>query len=757
MLRDRRWSLTVPVLLALASGFASAGTGDPPITAGDEDVLKMLDREPPALRQAQPADEPGDDRAAFDSKNITLLAWLSLADLPTNSTSGNDCWGYVSPSGREYAIVGLEKGFAYVEVTDPANPVIVAGITGPTSLWHDVKVIGQYAYGVSEGGSGIQVMDLTNIDSGTVTLVKNKTQQGHSTTHNIVANPDSGYLYLVGGNIQNGGLVAVSTTTPTDPTIVGAWGQMYVHDAQVVNYTSGPYAGREIAYCLSGFSGGYSQTGLRIVDVTDKNNMFTISTISWAGARYAHQGWLTEDKTIFYVDDELDEGDSVNVTTSRMFDVTDLANPIFKGIFTSGRPAIDHNQYVHEGRIYQSNYRSGLRVFDASNPLAPVEIAYFDTYPSDDNAGYNGTWSNYPYLPSGTIIVSDIERGLFVLRLDGVTINLVNPATQLDPNTPTPVTAEIIESFGSFDHNTVTLSYSLDGGGEQTASMTDLGGGFFQGSLPGASCFQTYDYHVAATTDSGSTISSETVHALVAGDKIIVVDYDAETTGGWTVGDTGDGATTGIWGRTDPVATDAQPGDDVSTDGVNCWVTDGRGGAVGDYDVDGGKTTLKSPVYDLASLGDPWLGVWIWYSNDKGADPNNDTFRVDFSSNGGSTWVNAKTLGPADEFSGGGWFYHEMRIADKVNPGANFRVRFVAEDAASGSIVEAAVDEFQVFDYDCTSCVADFNGDGAVNTQDVLAFLNAWASGDTSADINGDGTVNTQDVLAYLNLWTAGC
>ncbi|MBK7404874.1 MAG: choice-of-anchor B family protein [Phycisphaerales bacterium] len=749
----RRRNLPATVLLLLASA-AAAGPGGPPVTAGDEDVFKLESREAPVARVDQPG---GGERAGFDSQNMTLLAWLSLSDLPTGSTSGNDCWGYVSPSGREYAIVGLEKGFAFVEVTDPANPVIVAGITGPSSLWHDVKVIGSYAYGVSEGGAGIQVMDMTNIDAGTVTLVKNKTQQGHSSTHNIVSNPDSGYLYLCGANIQNGGLVAVSTANPSDPTIVGAWGQMYVHDAQVVSYTSGPYAGREIAFCLSGFSGGYSQTGLRIVDVTDKGNMFTIATVSWAGARYSHQGWLSEDRKYLYVDDELDEGDSVGVTTSRVFDVEDLTNPVFKGTFTTNLPAIDHNQYVHNGRIYQSNYRSGLRVFDASNPISPVEIAHFDTYPSDDAAQFNGTWSNYPFFPSGTIIISDIERGLFVVRLDGVSVSLVTPPTKLDPNTPTPITAEFVESFGTFDHGTVELNYSLDGGASQAVAMADLGSGFFRADLPGANCFQTYDYFVSATTDSGSVITSDTVHALVAGDQIIAVDYDGETAGGWTVGDTGDGATTGIWNRTDPVATDAQPGDDVSSDGVNCWVTDGRGGAVGDYDVDGGKTTLKTPVFDLSSMSDPLVGVWVWYSNDKGADPNNDTFRIDFSANGGSTWVNAKTLGPADEFSGGGWYYHEIRVADKVTPGANFRARFVAEDAASGSIVEAAVDEFSIFEYDCNGCQADFNGDGSVNTQDVLSFLNAWVAADGSADINGDGSVNTQDVIAYLNLWTAGC
>jgi choice-of-anchor B domain-containing protein len=740
-----RLAIALPTLLCVGA----IAAGDPPVTAADEDLIKLLDRQPAVANNFDPGDGNGDERA-FDSQNMTLLSWLSVADFPGGSTGGNDCWGYVSPSDREYAIMGLQKGFGFVEVTDPSNPVIIGYVAGPSSSWHDIKVIGEYAYGVSEGGSGIQVVDLSDIDNGNVRHVGNVTQQGHTSTHNIVANTDSGYLYLVGGNIQNGGLVALSTADPENPTIAGAWGVMYVHDAQVITYESGPYAGREIAYCLSGFSGGSSQTGLRIVDVTDKNNMFTISTVSWEGARYSHQGWLSEDRQLLYINDELDEGNTVSVTTTRVFDVSDITDPTFQGIFTTGLPAIDHNLYTHNGMIFQSNYRSGLRVFETSDPVNPTEIAYFDTYPSDNNNGFNGTWSNYPFLPSGTILISDIERGLFMVRIDGVSLDLIDAPVEIQPNTPTPITIQVTETSDTYDHNSVKLNYSLTGGALVSISMSDLGDDIFTATLPGADCFDTFDYYASAITDSGTEVVTESVHALVAGDKVTAIEYDGESDGSWTAGDAGDNATTGIWNRMNPEATDAQPEDDVTAGGTDCWVTDGRAGdGLGTYDVDGGKTTLKSPVYDLTALNDPFLGVWVWYSNNTGADPNNDIFRIDFSSDSGSTWTNAKTLGPADEFSSGGWYYHEFRAADTVTPNA--------EDAHDGSIIEAAVDELIVFDYDCNDCAADFNGDGDVNTQDVLSFLNAWNAGDDSADINGDGTVNTRDVIAFLNLWAAGC
>jgi choice-of-anchor B domain-containing protein len=416
MSRFHRRALALPILL-LCAGAAAAG--DPPVAtvegpAADEDIRKLISRDNAALVRR----DGGGTERAFESEGMILHKWYSLNDLPTNSSAGNDCWGYVSPSGREYAIAGLARGYVFIEVTDPDNPVILGSVSGPNSTWHDVKVLGEYAYGVSEGGSGIQVMDLSDIDNGNITHVGNVSHSGHSSSHNIVVNEDSGYLYIVGGNTHNGGLVAVDTSNPADPTIIGAWDDMYVHDAQVVTYDSGPFQGKEIAFCLSGFSNGWSQTGLRIVDVTNKNNMHTIATISWSGARYAHQGWLSEDRQYFYLGDELDEGDTVSQTTTRVFDVSDITDPQFEGIFSNGLPAIDHNMYTHNGMIFQSNYRAGLRVFDATDPINPTEIAYFDTYPDSNGVGYDGTWSNYPFLPSGTILISDIDRGFFIVSLE---------------------------------------------------------------------------------------------------------------------------------------------------------------------------------------------------------------------------------------------------------------------------------------------------------------------------------------------------
>lgn len=402
-----------------------------------DDDPKLRDRQAPRIGPAFRLAHVGKaGMPSFPSSGVDLLSWLPLNEFGSFS-SANDCWGYTSPSGREYAIIGLNTATAFVEITDPTDAQIIAVRTGPSSLWRDIKTYGHYAYAVSEGTSGpnvgIQVFDLAQIDDGIVNLVNTITQGGSVDTHNVAIDVDSGYLYRCGGSSSDG-LRIYSLENPALPTLVATWHDRYVHDAQPVTFTSGPYAGRQIVFACAGFNGGFSQTGLSIIDVTDKNNLQVLSHLEYPVASYSHQGWLSTDRNYFYLNDELDEQDNGFNTTTHVIDVHDLSNPFQTSTFSSGVPAIDHNLYTSGSLIYEANYRSGLRIFDATKPTAPVPFAYFDTYPEDNQARFNGLWSNYPYFPSGTIIGSDIERGLFVWRLsapdpmdvngDGVVNNL---------------------------------------------------------------------------------------------------------------------------------------------------------------------------------------------------------------------------------------------------------------------------------------------------------------------------------------------
>jgi choice-of-anchor B domain-containing protein len=740
------------------------------VSAHDDDIRKLLDREdmvPGPIWTQQGNAEQSNARGGFASSNMTLLSHIPLNNFTgVDSSFGNDCWGYVSPSGREYAIMGLYGGFAYVDITNPSSPSIVDYVTGPISDWHDVKVVGEYAYGVSEGGSGIQVMDLSDIDNGNVDLVRNWTGGGYSSTHNIVTNEDTGSLWLAGANIGNGGLINIDLSNPRLPQIDGGWTEMYVHDAQVVTWQSGPLAGRELAFVGAGFSGGFSETGLRIVDVTNPNNTQTLATLFYPSSGYAHQVWITEDQKYLYLNDELDEGSSVSVTTTRIINIEDPQNPFFVGTSTTGLASIDHNLYINDLLMYQANYRSGLRVFDILDPENPVEVAWFDTYPGSDGVSFTGAWSNYPFFPSGNIIISDIQRGLFVVRndaqldpmavsADGTQPSVVNPAGG-DEFTAKTITRENV--------NVASVQMMLDtGSGFSPIAMGDNGDGTYSAQLPVVPCGDDIAYYFRAETSSGFVAqfpengASNPMTAEVVSSINSVFTDNAETNTGWSVSGN---AQDGQWNRGVPVGGGdrADPPSDFDGSG-RAWLTDNEDG---NSDVDDGTTTLTSPALD-ASAGNSTLSFAMWYANN-GNGTVDDSMSVQLSNNNGNSWTTILDLGPGDDGAGGGWVTYEFDV-DSIfsNPSSQVRVRFNVADVGDGSIVEAGVDDIRLEQRSCEDVAAGCNGAdlaapfGTLNFFDVSAFLSAYNSADPSADFNGDGMFNFFDVSAFLAEYNAGC
>lgn len=711
-----------------------------PVSAHDDDPKARTRRAPvygPGYRAAAPGGAGGGTQSAggFDADGVNLEAWLPLNQLDGAST-GNDCWGYVSPSGREYAIIGTELGTNFVEVTNPGNPTYLGFINGPDSLWRDVKTYSTYAYIVSEGGSGIQVVDLSNIDNGNIALTNTVTGPGTTATHNVAIDETSGFLYRLGGS--NEGMRIFSLANPGNPSYVATWSSRYIHDAQVVTYTSGPYAGRQVVFACSGLNGGFDQTGLTIIDVTNKSSIQVLDQAFYPNSAYSHQGWLSEDLQTFYLGDEIDE-DGSTPSTIHMFNVSNLNDVGYVGAFDNGLLASTHNLYTADGLIYAANYTSGLRVFDASNPTNPTEVAYFDTYPSSNQDGYNGLWSVYPYFPSGTVIGSDLQSGLFVWTVGDPTLSIGipgGPPDMVDPGgADVPVT--ITETTpGDYANGTAVLIYDT-GAGTVEVPMTDNGGGSFTASFPALPCGQQVSWYLEAADTTGKTFTlpgnapASTFTSLIADGVDIVVDNDMESPQGWTVGASNDTATTGIWVRVNPRGTEAQPEDDhTGPPGVQCWVTGqgSVGGSLGENDVDGGKTTLFTPVMDLSGLTDPTIRYWRWYSNSTGAAPNADTFRIAISANGGSNWTNVETVGPTGSEASGGWFEYSFRVADLVTPSDQVVMRFVAEDAGDGSIVEAAIDDFQVIDTQCGPVLGENYCTATTNSSGFPALIFATGS-----------------------------
>ena len=171
----------------------------------------------------------------FPSENVELLSHIPLSGFG-NPGNGNDCWGYVSASGREYALMGVSNAMVVVEITDPSNPVIIESISHTDTLWGDVKVFGEYCYVVNDnGGGGMDVIDLSDVDNGVVTLVQRFTESGLSESHNVVVDEASSFLYLAGANLNGGRLIAYDLLDPENPLFAGQVNSAQganVHDAR---------------------------------------------------------------------------------------------------------------------------------------------------------------------------------------------------------------------------------------------------------------------------------------------------------------------------------------------------------------------------------------------------------------------------------------------------------------------------------------------------------------------------------------------
>lgn len=450
----------------------------------------------------------------FPCLNIDLLELFSPGDL--GGSVGNDIWGWTDPlDGKEYALMGLNNGTAFVDISDPEDSVHLGTLPTHTSssTWRDIKVYNNHAFIVSEaGGHGIQIFDLTllrNVASPPETFSNTAHYSGFGSAHNIVINEDSGFAYGVGATTCNGGLSMVDISDPLNPTDAGCFSSDgYTHDAQCVIY-NGPdteHQGSEICF-------GSNTDTLTIVDVTDKSNPVQLSRTGYAGSAYTHQGWLTDDHVYHLVNDEIDELSFGHETRTYIFDVSDLEAPTMTP-FTSTNTATDHNLYIVGNYVYMANYRSGLRIFDISDVANGnlAEVAFFDVVPGSDANGTSGAWSVYPFFASSTVIVSSREGGLFVLE----------PALCTAPADPSALTAS-----GAGDHQidlswtagepggtfSVYRSFGTCPGGEFELVASGLTGTTFSDSVSGQ---LDYSYMVTQSDDTGICESASTACSSAA-------------------------------------------------------------------------------------------------------------------------------------------------------------------------------------------------------------------------------------------------
>lgn len=356
------------------------------------------------------------------------------------------CWGYTAPDGREYAILGSTLGTSIIDITDAPTLPEVAFIEGPSSNWREMKTYSTYAYIVSDQNdvnvqNGVQIVSLSNLPTSAShirtyvwTDTVNSTIVSSPRAHTISA--EGKYLYLNGGNYN--GIRILDLTDPENPKKAGWYNGPYIHDSYIRNDT---------IYAAAIYSGG----GLDIIDARNKSNPVRIKLHQYPGSG-THNVWTTENGRYALTTDEI----GTTAKTLKIWDLVDIQNPTLVAevaSVSSSDTAIVHNVVVRGNFAYVAWYTAGIKVIDISDPRSPRVVASYDTYPAHDRPSYAGAWGVYPF-PSGKIIVSDMQTGLYVLRYPPL-------STSAPKEKPLPAGYFLSQNYPNPFNPVTTISYTM--------------------------------------------------------------------------------------------------------------------------------------------------------------------------------------------------------------------------------------------------------------------------------------------------------
>ena len=670
--------------------------------------------------------------------NMQLLGFLPFEQ------DCSDITGFYQ-DGREFAVIGLQNAASFVDVTDPSNPYEIDRIQGSTSIWRDLKYWNRHVYIGTEAEDGIKVVSVDDPDNpilvNTITDVDN--------SHNIYIDTD-GYLYIVGADIYD--VWIYSLDNPAIPSLVGTWELEYCHDIEVYN---------DKLYCAAIYTGNF-----HIVDVSDKSNPITIAShFTGFDGISTHDVAVTEDEQYLFTGDENLSGHI------KVWDISDYSNiNLVDEWFTPEYEThTAHNLYVRPGtnQLVVSYYADGTRILDISDPTNLEEIAYYDM--SDIEGLYVSNWGTYAYLPSGNIISSDIEQGLFVLELGGVSILHQEVQDIDDLNIPYVVFSADVESFDG-EIVDVRLHYSLDNNNwDETAMFDNSNNGEY-------SAVMTFDqsniivyYYITATNSLNQSSQYPQMEDYVSfnyGDLINILVEDFESNNNWYVESD---ASAGFWelGVPNPSFEQGvlvQTDQDNTEDGVQCYLTGNdeiNENSPGQGDIDGGSTTLYSEIYNLSSYADVQVSYWRWYTNNLGNNPGNDIWNVQVTSDL-ENWVDLEyTNNSLNE-----WMELRFVLSNFIELSDQVQFRFIASDefnpgdnGSGGSLVEAALDDFKLEIIGYNSMIGDLNLDSQVNILDVVLLVNIILgdlepsnSQAQAADLNNDSLTNVLDIVSLVNL-----
>jgi len=446
---------------------------------------------------------------------------------------------------------------------------------------------------------------------------------------------------------------------------------------------------------------------------------------------------------------------------------------------------MDVRAALWDGYGFAGNHLSQQLVVDGMKlaPTNPTFVQSRDAILQADSVNNGGAnlsrlWSAFAGRGLGSTAIappsttnSGVVESFVVPQLATFVYPAGKPAT-VRPGVATPISVRIMPLNLTIDPAGVTLVTTVGTTTVETA-MSTSDGTLFEAAIPATGCGEAVEYFIAAQTSVGVRnnpslgASGANVAAVVSETVVFAGDSFEAATSLWTR--SGGTAVSGLWELGDPNGTTAQPESDHTEDGTRCWFTGQAvaGAGVGTNDVDGGDTILLSPVFDLAAQTDARISYWRWYSNGGGGSPYIDTFKVEVSTDGGATWTRAETVGPggpSDVNTNPGWVRAEWTLASLgLAPTAQVRVRFIAGDADPGSLVEAAVDDFEIVSLRCVdpapACAPDFNGDGTLDPDDLADYIGAFFSQPPAAgsDFNHDGLTDPDDLADYIGAYYSGC
>lgn len=674
---------------------------------------------------------------------------------PGNTIANVSGW---AANGREYALLGGSKGMIIVDVTDPDHPQKITQIPGPDNTWKEIKTFLNYAYIVSEGGQGLQIVDLSGLPSPNL-LYHHYTGDGAiadqlNTIHALHIDLAKGYLYCYGSNLFNGGAVVLDLNgDPYNPTFVGKFDQLgYIHDGYVDNDTL--YAG----HIGAGF--------FSVVNMTNKAAPELLN-FQPTPNHATHNTWLSQNRRVIFTTDEVDD------SYLAAYDVTDPSDIqlLDKMQANPGSGSVVHNTHILNNFAITSWYTSGVNVVDVTRPQNLVQVGIYDTWPNSNAGGFDGCWGTYPYLPSGNIIAANIPMvGFGTGELFVITPNYVRACYLegkiTDANTGAPVAGASIEITNgdpsAKDVSTVAGDFKTGQAqaGSFSVKVSKAGYQPFTATVSLASGEVTVlDVVLVPLTTfaiTGAVIEKSTglpvpnAHVALIGQNVIfegVADANGQfavpgvyagiysVVGGawgylygqlnnqnltapktftlqldkgyrddfifdygWQASGT---SVTGQWERAEPVGVNPGillvPETDLTGDlGDKCYLTgNGGDGQPGADDVESGTAILTSPVMDLSGYAGASLRGFCFFTNFTQQGPLPDSLKF-YVSNGSTEVLAGHLLGDQP-----GWRPFNLALQNLLPLTSEMRLRVVADESPSNpdfDSYEVALDFFRVTD-----------------------------------------------------------